>query len=184
RDYLFIPLGGSRDGLWRTLRNFMITMTLGGLWHGASWTFVVWGVLHGLLLCVHRLVRWACEKAPILSRPLETLPGTIFRMALTFFCVAIGWIFFRSQDFTTAATMLERMFVFNEGIWETPFAIVTLSYAVIVLVVCHALTGTGAWKQMALRLPPAVLGFGYMVIILVALVLAPEGNKAFIYFQF
>ena len=62
RDYLFIPLGGSRGGEWRTRRNLMLTMTLGGLWHGASWTFIVWGVLHGLYLVVHRIYRQLRER--------------------------------------------------------------------------------------------------------------------------
>src|SRR5436853_633867 len=62
RDYLFIPMGGSRGTTWQTNRNLMATMALGGLWHGASWTFVVWGILHGSMLIVHRLFQAFCKK--------------------------------------------------------------------------------------------------------------------------
>ncbi len=72
RDYLFIPLGGSRGSQWFVARNLMITMTLGGLWHGASWNFVIWGVLHGMLLILHRLFQHLCERLPSLSWFLET----------------------------------------------------------------------------------------------------------------
>ncbi len=97
RDYLFIPLGGSRGSGWQTTRNLLITMTLGGLWHGASWTFVFWGVLHGLFLIVHRVFRGFSERRPWLDWALGTLPGTLLRMLLTFLCVAVGWVFFRAD---------------------------------------------------------------------------------------
>ncbi len=75
RDYLFIPLGGSRGSRWQTARNLMITMTLGGLWHGASWTFVFWGVLHGVLLIGHRIFRSFSERRPLLDRSLTKRAG-------------------------------------------------------------------------------------------------------------
>src|SRR2546423_5301358 len=80
RDYLFIPLGGSRGGTWQTCRNLLLTMTLGGLWHGASWTFVAWGVLHGLLLVGHRFFQAACRARPRLDRLLRPEPGTAARV--------------------------------------------------------------------------------------------------------
>src|SRR5262245_60955828 len=73
RDYLFIPLGGSRQGRWLTYRNLMITMTLGGLWHGANWTFVAWGVLHGALLIGHRAFQDFARKRPALEQFLHGL---------------------------------------------------------------------------------------------------------------
>ncbi len=72
RDYLFIPLGGSRGGKWQTCRNLLITMTLGGLWHGASWTFIAWGLLHGLLLVGHRQFHSFCERRPFLTRVFQS----------------------------------------------------------------------------------------------------------------
>jgi alginate O-acetyltransferase complex protein AlgI len=99
RDYLFIPLGGSRDGALRTLRNLMITMFLGGLWHGASWTFAAWGLYHGALLAGHGVLRargWVPR-----SRSLST--------ALTFVSVVVGWVLFRAQSFGDATRVLGAM---------------------------------------------------------------------------
>ena len=100
RDYLYIPLGGNRDGEAKTYRNLMITMLLGGLWHGASWTFVVWGAYHGVLLAAYR--RWGTA--------WDQLPESVRRVAM-FGLVVIGWVFFRATDFTMASVILQHMFV-------------------------------------------------------------------------
>lgn len=183
RDYLFIPLGGSRGTTWQTNRNLMLTMTLGGLWHGASWTFVVWGVLHGLLLIGHRAFRSFCKPRPRLDNLLQSIPGSALRMALTFLAVCVGWIFFRAQTFAAAATMLHRMVIPHEGL-GSPLHNRSLWYTIALVVICHALAYNGAWKRIAVRLPAPVLGFGYAVALTLALVLAPDAGKAFIYFQF
>src|SRR5260370_40520293 len=93
RDYLFIPPGGSRGTKWQTNRNLMATMALGGLWHGANWTFVVWGILHGLLLIVHRVFQGFCKRHARVDGLMQSLPGTAVRMVLTFLCVCAGWVF-------------------------------------------------------------------------------------------
>lgn len=98
RDYIYIPLGGSRLGAVRTYVNLMIVMLLGGLWHGANWTFVVWGAYHGALLAVDRLA------APLYSR----LPRLLYQVQ-TFGLVVIGWILFRSTDFAMALVWLRRL---------------------------------------------------------------------------
>jgi alginate O-acetyltransferase complex protein AlgI len=101
RDYLYIPLGGNRKGPWRSHLNLVMTMTLGGLWHGAAWTFVAWGVYHGLLLATHRA--WQSVRPD----RLKAAPWYIAASgALTFLCIVIGWVLFRSPDFHTAATIL------------------------------------------------------------------------------
>ena len=99
RDYLYIPLGGNRHGEWATYQNLMITMLLGGLWHGANWTFVVWGAYHGALLAIYR--RFSCV--------WDIVPSMLRRGAM-FILVVIGWVFFRSLNFTMAAHMLTAMF--------------------------------------------------------------------------
>jgi alginate O-acetyltransferase complex protein AlgI len=105
RDYLYIPLGGSRVGAnWLVYRNLMITMLLGGLWHGANWTFVVWGGYHGVLLCLYKLFGRFWDGLPV-----------VLQRAGTFFLVTIGWVFFRSDSFSVAAGMLARMFRFSTG---------------------------------------------------------------------
>jgi hypothetical protein len=99
RDYLYIPLGGNRNGTAQTYRNLVITMLLGGLWHGASWTFVVWGAYHGMLLSLYRAF----------SATWDSLSAA-FRRAATFVLVVIGWVFFRATDFSMALSLLRKMF--------------------------------------------------------------------------
>jgi alginate O-acetyltransferase complex protein AlgI len=183
RDYLFIPLGGSRGANWQTCRNLMITMTLGGLWHGANWTFVVWGILHGLYLVIHRSFKAFCERRPHLDWWLTTAPGTILRAGLTFMCVCLGWVFFRAQTFASAATVLRRLAVPHIGL-PSPLHAHSFWYTVAVVALCHALAQRGLWKRMATRLPAPVMGLGYAVVLTLALLLAPATEKAFIYFQF
>lgn len=183
RDYLFIPIGGSRGTTWATNRNLMITMTLGGLWHGASWTFVVWGILHGLYLIAHRVFAAICKPRPSLDRFFQSLFGTAIRMALTFLAVCVGWVFFRAQTFTAAATILHRLVVPTAGL-GSPLHNRSLWYTLIVVVICHVLGQRELWKRISVRLPAPVLGFGYAMVLTLALVLAPDSGKAFIYFQF
>lgn len=183
RDYLFIPLGGSRGGRWNTHRNFLITMMLGGLWHGAAWTFVLWGLLHGALLIIHREFQAFSKSRPRLDVALRSPLGTAFCMALTCLCVAIGWVFFRATSFGMATTVLTRMFVPQGGL-GAPLHGSGLIYTVLVVVACHVLGENGRWKKLSLRLPTPVSGFAYGAAATLALLLAPDMSKAFIYFQF
>ena len=95
RDYLYFPLGGNRRGRLRSHANLMIVMMLGGLWHGAAWTFVLWGVIHGLALVVHRL--WA-----IAGRRMPDLPARL----LTFIFVNVAFVIFRASDLADAGRVL------------------------------------------------------------------------------
>jgi alginate O-acetyltransferase complex protein AlgI len=104
RDYLYIPLGGNRKGPKRRYVNLFLTMLLGGLWHGAGWTFIIWGALHGLFLCVNhawfglrKKMAWAAMPKPV-------------AIALTFVAVLVGWVFFRAHDFESAGRLLASMF--------------------------------------------------------------------------
>jgi alginate O-acetyltransferase complex protein AlgI len=116
RDYLFIPFGGSHHGLTRTIGALMITMALGGLWHGASWTFVIWGILHGAYLSANHLWRALLSKmAPGLranvgkSRWLTRILRAL-SVVLTFLAVSFAWVFFRSPDFDSAMRLAAAMF--------------------------------------------------------------------------
>lgn len=182
RDYLFIPLGGSRCSRRRTCLNLLLTMTLGGLWHGASWTFVFWGVMHGMLLVVHRYFRDWIKPRPQWDRALQSIPGTALRMLLTFTCVAIGWVFFRATTFETAWTLLHRVAVWSSGL-GTPIPRLNLNATLLFMAVCHAVAYTTPWRKMW-RLPAPIQGFGYAAALILAQVLAPDAGKAFIYFQF
>src|SRR5439155_19752490 len=109
RDYLFISLGGSRGSNRQTNRNLLVTMVLGGLWHGASWTFVFWGLLHGVFLVSHRAFQRLCKRHWRLDWLLQSIPGTAVRIGLTFGCVCLGWVFFRAATFGAAATILRKL---------------------------------------------------------------------------
>jgi alginate O-acetyltransferase complex protein AlgI len=108
RDYLYIPLGGNRKGPTRRCINLMVTMLLGGLWHGAGWTFVFWGGLHGIYLLIHR--GWQAIRARLgLPEEVSSLWGLFAGRFVTFFAVLIAWVFFRAANLATAFRMLETM---------------------------------------------------------------------------
>ena len=171
RDYVYIALGGSRVSQWVTYRNLMITMTLGGLWHGAAWTFVLWGVWHGLALAVERAFRHSIGYR--LALPVKWL--------LTMSVILAGWVLFRSDSLGTAMGVLQRMLSFAEGIdWYPPLAIVALSCCFIEHV---------AWctpLRRAMRLPIGAWYSPILTTVMIwALVLyAPSHFQPFVYFQF
>jgi alginate O-acetyltransferase complex protein AlgI len=110
RDYLYIPLGGNRKGAVRRHLNLLLTMLLGGLWHGAGWTFVIWGGLHGFYLIVNHF--WQAARGTLgLNQP--SLFGRAMARGLTFGCVVVAWVFFRAESFPAALTLLRSMFLGN-----------------------------------------------------------------------
>jgi alginate O-acetyltransferase complex protein AlgI len=104
RDYLYIPLGGSRGGELQAHRNIAITMLLGGLWHGAQWTFVAWGGYHAALLSVHRLGAKAWARVPM-----------VLQVTATFVLAVVGWVLFRAESFGRARDWLHAMFNWRHG---------------------------------------------------------------------
>jgi alginate O-acetyltransferase complex protein AlgI len=185
RDYLFIPLGGSRGSFWKVCRNFMITMTLGGLWHGASWNFAIWGGLHGFYLTTNRAFRSFCTKRPKLDALLQSGAGTGLRMALTFFCVYQGFVFFRAETLGGAMTMFQRLWVPTTGDFiHHPFGIGFFWCIVSGVFAVHVAACNRWWERMSLRLPAPMLGSAYVFGLLLCMVLAPSVEKPFIYFQF
>lgn len=183
RDYLFIPLGGSRGGGLRTSFNLMATMALGGLWHGASWTFVAWGVLHGSFLILHRVFRQWADPRPRVQWLLGTGPGVLLRVALTFLCVCAGWVLFRSPGFQFAADIFHRLVVPSAG-YRSPVPTYTVWTLFAVLGIAHYLAHRDRWRRISYWLPAPAMGFGYALCAAVAMLLAPPTGKAFIYFQF
>ena len=107
RDYLYIPLGGNRRGELNTYRNLMLTMLLGGMWHGASWNFMIWGGYHGMLLSVERMGRGKIRDVAAWQNPLRVL--------VTFVLVTIGWVFFRAKTFADTSYVLHQMFTNMHG---------------------------------------------------------------------
>ena len=180
RDYVYIPLGGNRKGTVLTYRNLMLTMLIGGLWHGAAWTFVVWGGLHGLALAGER---WWHGRRPARAHPASGWPRWRARI-LTFHFVCFAWIFFRSDSFGSAWDMIEGLFT---G-WGESSPLVTSGVLLAIAV------GIGS-QYLPARLPRVVMArFSRLPVLAQATVLAlalmltsvlgPEGVAPFIYFQF
>ncbi|GAB4378630.1 MAG: MBOAT family protein [Elainellaceae cyanobacterium] len=110
RNYLYFPLGGSRQGLSRTCLNLLIVMILAGIWHGAAWGFVVWGILHGLALVVHRLTDALSKQQPALQNWWTSVPGTIVAWVITQLMVFTAWIFFRLPNLRESGLVVRRLF--------------------------------------------------------------------------
>jgi D-alanyl-lipoteichoic acid acyltransferase DltB (MBOAT superfamily) len=180
RDYLYIPLGGSRAGEGSTLRNLMITMVLGGLWHGANWTFVFWGVLWGTLLVIHRL--WLRVNTPAILVLRASVTWRWISRILLFQAVCLGWVFFRAPSFHIGLEILRRL---------TAPGPATLATMPVVLVLILGLFGQylpRRWRfgleiEIA-RWPAALRGAGLAVALFIISVLGPTGVAPFIYFQF
>ncbi len=179
RDYLYIPLGGNRRGERRTYANIMITMLLGGLWHGAAWTFVFWGAFHGGLLALQRLR--STTESETTDEPWLRAVG---QRAATFALVCVGWVFFRADSLAVAFSLLSRLVT---GWWTSTEFVTPLVVFVVVgmLALQFWPRGLGLWLQSGLsRLKPAPLGVVLSLALLVIVILGPPGVAPFIYFQF
>jgi alginate O-acetyltransferase complex protein AlgI len=174
RDYLYIPLGGNRKGRILTYRNLLLTMLLGGLWHGAAWTFVVWGGIHGLGLAVERAVGW---------RPHTPVQQWLGRV-LTFHVVCLGWIFFRADSFSSAGGVIARLF----DAWDRSSPLVTTSVvlAILVGIVGQYVRPTAVASLLAgfQRLPAVAQAASIAVALTLINTLGPTGVAPFIYFRF
>jgi D-alanyl-lipoteichoic acid acyltransferase DltB (MBOAT superfamily) len=135
RDYLYIPLGGSRKGKFRTELNIMLTMLLGGLWHGANWTFVIWGGLHGLYLIIHKLVLRGKEiKTRFEYTSFKSLLIFSSKVILTFSLVLITWLFFRAESFSQAFLIIGKFINWENGEFTLRFIRITGIFLFVILV--------------------------------------------------
>jgi len=173
RDYLYISLGGNRRGRYRTMANLMITMLLGGLWHGASWNFVIWGGLHGLYLSLERLFsRWFRFR----------LPGAVHWL-ITFQLVCFAWIFFRAEDFSTSRLIISRI----GGLAAEPLLAGVAGYQAALLTLLLVAHWAGARWRLRERIffaRPVPWGLATACMLLSLLIWAPSESAPFIYFQF
>jgi alginate O-acetyltransferase complex protein AlgI len=176
RDYLYIPLGGNRFGAISTYRNLILTMLLGGLWHGANWTFLCWGLYHGTLLAAQRAISWPAWLAHEAVKPI--------RVAGTFVLVCIGWVLFRAQSLTDAAVLYTRMFSLIPGRQHEPGVFLFSLTAAVLLFAAWLIALRIDLRDWERRWPAAALGVALAVLLLLAQILTPEDGKAFIYFQF
>jgi alginate O-acetyltransferase complex protein AlgI len=191
RDYLYITLGGNRGSKLFTYRNLMLTMLLGGLWHGASWNFVIWGGLHGVALIAHREWQRVTEHAAHGFKVAMSWIGPL----LCFYWICITWIFFRSQPIIDAKTKqvtatgfevaqtVFSSFVFFESKGKRSFTIDCLWFF-LALVLLHWLCSRGVFSTWWRRVPDYVFATLLGVGTALALFFVPAKYKAFIYFQF
>jgi alginate O-acetyltransferase complex protein AlgI len=178
RDYLYVALGGNRAGRLRTYVNLFLTMLLGGLWHGAAWTFVAWGAFHGAWLALHR----AIVRDAVFGRALARLPVPrwLCRVA-TFHLVALAWVPFRAASFADAAVVL-RGLVVGPSTLDGPFPLGPVALVILGLAT-HGLALRARLDHLWALLPRPVQGIAYgLVIVVVAL--TSSHSERFIYFQF
>jgi alginate O-acetyltransferase complex protein AlgI len=178
RDYLYIPLGGNRHGEWQTYRNLMATMLLGGLWHGANWTFVLWGGIHGLGLSVERL--WGREAAPSTRADPVSLWS---RRLMTFGVVCLAWIFFRAQSIGEALRMLADLSIWN---WRagTGTAILTLTVLAAISFLMDLRMERHDEEYIFQKVAPAYRVATATALLGAAVIFSASQANAFIYFQF
>jgi len=177
RDYLYIPLGGNRGPAWFVGRNIMITMLLGGLWHGGAWTFVVWGGLHGVALIIHREWQRRTEARPFAQSLMRWLAWP-----LTVYWVCVAWIFFRAVDLQHAVPALRGFLFFSSGGGEDLGA--GMLWIVAALALVHWLNFRETFSTWWRRPPAPVFAAGYGCAFAVVLLFIPPHYAPFIYFQF
>jgi alginate O-acetyltransferase complex protein AlgI len=180
RDYVYIPLGGNRSGRLFTYRNLLLTMLIGGLWHGAGWTFVAWGGIHGVALVAER---WWRDRPGYVEKPATTWSLT-WKRILTFHVVCFAWIFFRSDSFADAWDLIVRLFT----AWGEPTELVSggALLAIAVGIGSQYLPNRFPLALMARfsRLPVPAQAVVLSIALLGVHALGPEGVAPFIYFQF
>ncbi|HLX89560.1 MAG TPA: MBOAT family O-acyltransferase [Acidimicrobiales bacterium] len=181
RDYLYIPLGGNRGSRLAVARNIVLTMVLGGLWHGAAWTFVAWGAFHGVGQVVgHERRRWRARRG-LPEQPTGTWRLAVARIA-TFHLVCFGWLLFRSDSLQSAGALLSRLTSFGRAPLVTPLLVLTLA-GTIAAQFLRATTVAQvqrAFGRQRLAVQGAILGGALLVIT----TLGPQGVAPFIYYRF
>ncbi|QDU38792.1 Peptidoglycan O-acetyltransferase [Maioricimonas rarisocia] len=180
RDYLYIPLGGNRGRAIFTYRNLMLTMLLGGLWHGAAWTFIAWGLYHGLLLCVYRVFD---QRTPAQDRPQGTALHAA-RVVLMFHLTCLGWLLFRAESLTQVMVMLQTLAV---DFTVTPLAAMTaglLSFYAGPLMLFEFWLERRREPLSLLNVHWLLRGVAYLYVVYMMLFFPPPVPSEFIYFQF
>jgi alginate O-acetyltransferase complex protein AlgI len=184
RDYLYIPLGGSRHGKAKMYFALMMTMLLGGLWHGANWTFVAWGGLHGLYLWIEKYFRDKTGVQYDHKPSANTLTNFAYAL-LTFMLINITWVFFRADTFTRSWGMLQSMFgmAVDGKPLLTTLAILKVAVIVPLIVLCHWFLRNTKVLDVAYKLSWFWLGIVWSAMLLI-IIWAQESGSSFIYFQF
>jgi D-alanyl-lipoteichoic acid acyltransferase DltB (MBOAT superfamily) len=180
RDYLYIPLGGSRGSTLLTYRNLMLTMLLGGLWHGAAWTFVIWGAMHGAFLAAHK---WWRTRRPAPDPATEPQWRTLLSIVFTFNLVCAAWIFFRAGSLELALRYCKGILTFRPGPVDGDFVVVLLLAALAVFTI-DILQRRYDKHEFVLSWPTVARGTAYASLVLPVLIFSGGTPTPFIYFQF
>lgn len=191
RDYVFVPLGGSRRGPRRTAINIFITFVVSGLWHGAAWTFVIWGAINGLAVMIKPLLPQGPRRSPRETPGGTRLipdPATLTRILGTFALICLTWVFFRASDVETAAAMLVRMFSFAGGtgiaaVLRDPRHLAGMALVVVLIVVEWTRRDSPDVLRCS-RWPLLVRMAIYTIMLWATVLLLPPSQSPFIYFQF
>lgn len=184
RDYLYIPLGGNRQGTLRTYVNLLITMTLCGLWHGASWNYILWGVYNGILLSIHRIYDRALRGRDW-ADALRTHP--LFRLgavASTLLLILSGFVFIRAESWSGCWLVERSWFDWQLSLAGTYWLPVWVPCLVGLVAIGHLFSGLRDARCGLLQLPPLLRAGAYVTAVVLLVVFGPGTGKAFIYFQF
>tara|TARA_R110002072_G_scaffold42064_4_gene117558 strand:- start:123379 stop:125043 length:1665 start_codon:yes stop_codon:yes gene_type:complete len=190
RDYLYIPLGGSRKGPGFTYINLMLTMLLGGLWHGASWNFVIWGGYQGVLLCLNRLLQTITPKGTMVHGLLISKPGTVVRWVVTTYFWMLGWLIFRVTNFEDLVYCAKKFVLFDGrlsvgGLGLGRGSPVTAMIAVMLFVGLHIIGFVSKrWDDRLNSTPWILRALMYAAMGMLFFYGWPSQSSAFIYFQF
>jgi D-alanyl-lipoteichoic acid acyltransferase DltB (MBOAT superfamily) len=182
RDYLYVPLGGNRGSRIATYRNLILTMLLGGLWHGAAWTFVIWGLGHGVLLALHRRARAGHADIARADRPWSARRDLV-PTAFTFVVVAALFVVFRASTMSEARTFFEGLLTLRPGPIDAN-AVITLVYAAVALFAIDLLQRANDDEAPILAWRPAPSGALLGVMAALVIVFSGGSPVPFIYFRF
>lgn len=186
RDYLYISLGGNRGGKWMTYRNNMLTMLIGGFWHGANWTFVFWGFLHGLYLIVQRVAGPVLSKIENAFRMPKWLQNGI-DISIVYFFTCFAWIFFRAKDFPTAWVVITKIGSFEGFSWETVIdkLVVIKSFLLIFILLLAEILHNNVKNLQHLSIEnPVFRVTSFAFLLMLIAFFGTFSANAFIYFQF
>ena len=182
RDYLYVPLGGSRRGSFRTYVNLVVTFTLCGLWHGASWNYVLWGFYNGVLLALHRVYDRLATRVRWIDQLRATWLFRALAVGATFWLVTVGLVLVRTQSW--AGCRLVESSLLGMGRAGVDAVPVWVKLLVTVFAVGHMIGGVGWAPRGVLSFPPLLRAGAYAAALAVLVVFGPGTSKAFIYFQF
>ncbi len=181
RDYLYISLGGNRSGAFRTQINLLLTMLIGGLWHGASWLFVIWGGLHGLYLIAEKLARRYLGRMVIWSQPASQ----VMLAGVTFILVNVAWVFFRAPTMDTALSMMGSMIAISSDLTHLgPTSTLIILAITSLMLVIHWLMRNRSLEPVSQRLPWPFRSAAIALLLVLTLMCMNGEDSAFIYFQF